>query len=191
MSRPSSVKAAVIYAPGKVGVEEFPYPDVPRGGAILKSIQSGICGTDKHTYNGQTRQFAGTAFEFDVPFPIIQGHEGVGVIEEISSSGADTLSFTGDTLRPGDRVTFGPVRVCKKCYFCRHMSWYNLCEGKERVNYGNSISCREAPHLFGGFAQYMTILHDSYLFKLPDELDDDMACLVEMMAVTYTFQITG
>lgn len=181
-----SVKAAVIYAPGKVGIEEFPYPEVPEGGAIMKSIQSGICGTDKHTYNGQTKQFAGTKFEFEVPFPIIQGHEGVGIIEEISEEGARTLEFNGEILRPGDRVTFGPVRTCKKCWYCKHMSWYNLCEGKERINYGNSISCREKPHLFGAFAEYMTFLPGSYLFKLPDELDDDMACLVEMMAVTYT-----
>ena len=66
MKKDRSVKAAVIYGPGKVGIEEFPYPRVPEGGAIMKSIQSGICGTDKHTYNGQTKQFAGTKFEFEV-----------------------------------------------------------------------------------------------------------------------------
>jgi len=186
MNKPSSVRAAVCYGPGKVGVETFPYPEVPEGGAIMKSIQSGICGTDKHTYNGLTKQFAGTKFEFDVPFPIIQGHEGVGIIEEISKEGAKTLEFNGEELRPGDRVTFGPVRTCKKCYYCKHMAWYNLCEGKERINYGNSISSDVPPHLFGAFGEYMTFLKGSNLFKLPDEIDDDMACFVEPMAVTYT-----
>lgn len=186
MDRPKDVRAAVIYAPGKLGIETFPYPEVPKGGAIVKSIESGICGTDKHVYLGQTKQYAGTKFEFDVPFPIIQGHENVGIIEEIDEEGAKNLEFYGERLKPGDRVIIDPVVTCGTCYWCRHSNWFNFCEGDGRINYGNSISCANPPHLFGAFGEYMSILPNSHLFKMPDEMSFDMGCLVEMMAVTYT-----
>ena len=44
---------------------------------------SGICGTDKHTFQGYTTQYGGRALEF----PIIQGHENVGTIAAIGGNG--------------------------------------------------------------------------------------------------------
>jgi L-iditol 2-dehydrogenase len=81
------VRAAVLVAPGRYEVQEFPRPALPDGAALLRMEMSGICGTDKHTFAGETKQYAGTPAETDTPFPIIQGHENVGVIEEITPDG--------------------------------------------------------------------------------------------------------
>ena len=79
-----NVKAAVMIGPGKIETQEFPYPKLNKEGSIvLKMEMSGICGTDKHTYDGRSKQYAGTPAETDTPFPIVPGHENVGVIEEI------------------------------------------------------------------------------------------------------------
>lgn len=43
--------------------------------ALCKVLAVGICGTDKHTYSGETVQYKGTENEIDLPFPIIQGDE--------------------------------------------------------------------------------------------------------------------
>jgi threonine dehydrogenase-like Zn-dependent dehydrogenase len=180
------VKAAVVVGPGKVELREFPYPKMEKGAAILKSLMSGICGTDKHTYRGETKQNGGTNTEFHAAYPLIQGHEAVGIIEEITEDGAKNLDFYGEILKPGDRVTFCPDIVCHNCYFCKHMPWYPWCEDPSRECYGNSLSCEKPPHLFGAFGQYMYILPKTYIYKVPDELPDDMACLTEVLCVTYT-----
>jgi len=48
------VRAAVMRAPGAVEVAEFPYPELEDGAVLLRVSYSGVCGTDKHTYRGET-----------------------------------------------------------------------------------------------------------------------------------------
>ena len=55
------VRAAVTERPRCVEVHEFPMPE-PAPGAVLMEVRySGICGTDKHTFRGESKQYAGTA----------------------------------------------------------------------------------------------------------------------------------
>ena len=56
-----TVKAAVMVQPGQIELQEFPYPKNMKDGIIVKMELSGICGSDKHTYLGQSKQYAGTA----------------------------------------------------------------------------------------------------------------------------------
>src|SRR6266498_1388942 len=98
-----TVLAATLWAPFDLRVERYPYPAQLEPGAVLvKMLASGICGTDKHTYRGETEQYAGTDHASSTPFPIIQGHENVGVIVEIGAGGAQ--AFDGSPLAIGDRV---------------------------------------------------------------------------------------
>ena len=55
------VRAAVLSAPGKYEVQDFPYPELQDGALLMQIEMSGICGTDKHTYLGEVKQYAGTA----------------------------------------------------------------------------------------------------------------------------------
>ena len=86
-----AVRAAVLVAPGRYEVQAFPRPSLADGALLMQVEMSGICGTDKHTFLGETKQYAGTPAETNTPFPIIQGHENVGVIAEISPRGADRI----------------------------------------------------------------------------------------------------
>jgi L-iditol 2-dehydrogenase len=65
---------------------------------------SGICGTDKHTYQGYTTQYAGTGAPKQIPFPIIQGHENVGTIAAIGGSSVCS-DFEGVPLHVGTVTT--------------------------------------------------------------------------------------
>ena len=58
-------RAAVLTAPGKYEVQDFPYPELQDGALLMQIEMSGICGTDKHTYLGEVKQYAGTAAETD------------------------------------------------------------------------------------------------------------------------------
>jgi D-arabinose 1-dehydrogenase-like Zn-dependent alcohol dehydrogenase len=93
--RPNSVNAAVMTAPGKFDVRQYPYPEVDDFTLVIKLEMCGICGTDKHTFRGETVQFAGTPAESHTPFPIIPGHEIVGRVAEIGNTAASTKSLKG------------------------------------------------------------------------------------------------
>jgi L-iditol 2-dehydrogenase len=90
------VKAAVLVEPGKIEIQEFPRPQLGKGAAIAKMVLSGICGTDKHSYKGESVQNKGTKNEIHIPYPIIQGHENVLIIEEIDDIGARKLDYDGN-----------------------------------------------------------------------------------------------
>jgi L-iditol 2-dehydrogenase len=156
-------------------------PEPEPGAVLVRMALSGICGTDKHTFQGYTTQYAGSAAPKTVPFPIIQGHENVGTIAAIGGREVYT-DVEGVPLAVGDRVVVGANVVCGRCYYCRHDFPYYFCE--RMVDYGNNMSAAEPPHLFGGWAEYLYVVPGSFLVRVPDELPTDVAVLTEVMAVT-------
>src|SRR5947209_9527403 len=81
------VLAATLVEPGKYEVREYPFPEPAPGCVVVKMELSGICGTDKHTYQGYITQYAGSGDGKQIRFPIIQGHENVGTVAAIGGSG--------------------------------------------------------------------------------------------------------
>ena len=130
-----TVLAATLVAPFDLRVERYPYPErLEPGAVLLKMLASGICGTDKHTFRGETEQYVGTEQARSTPFPIIQGHENVGLVVEVGDGGA--VAFDGTPLAVGDRVVPAPNRACGRCRFCLDDYPYYFCRHLE--NYGNS-----------------------------------------------------
>lgn len=185
---PSDVLAATLVSPGHLEIQRYPYPEQLEPGAVLlRMLASGICGTDKHTFKGETQQYAGTDHASTTPFPIIQGHENVGVVEAIGDGGA--VAFDGSPLAVGERVVPAPNRACGECEFCRGDYPYYFCRRLE--NYGNSLTSAEAPHLFGGWAEYLYLRPRTPVFKVPDGLPTDVAVLTELFAVTHSLDLAA
>ena len=181
----TSVQAATLVAPERLEVRDYPLPEQLEPGAVLLRMDaSGICGTDKHTYRGETEQYAGTDYARSTPFPIIQGHENVGVVAAVGPGGA--RAWDGAALTEGDRVVPAPNRACGHCRFCTRDFPYYFCRNLE--NYGNSLSCRDAPHLFGGWAEYLYLRPGTAVFRVPDSLPSDIAVLTEIFAVTHSIE---
>jgi L-iditol 2-dehydrogenase len=181
----TTVRAATLVEPRRLEVREYPYPAVLEPGAVLlRMLASGICGTDKHTYRGETRQYVGTEYERSTPFPIIQGHENVGVVAELGSGGAS--AFDGKPLAAGDRVIPAPNRACGRCHMCARGFPYYLCRNVE--NYGNSLTSALAPHLFGGWSEYLYLRPGTAVFRVPEGLPDEVAVLTEIFAVTHSLE---
>ena len=176
-----SVLAATLVEPGRYELREYPLPEPAPGCALVKMEVSGICGTDKHTFQGYTTQYAGAGAPKQIPFPIIQGHENVGTVAAIGR-GERLTDFEGIPLAVGDRVVVGPNVSCGKCYYCRHDFPYHFCENT--TDYGNNLSAKDPPHLFGGWSQYIYIVPGSFLVRVPDDLPSEIAVLTEIMAVT-------
>ena len=67
------MKAALLYGPHILRVEDVSIPSKPRGWALVKTLAVGICGTDKAFYTGTYPLFK---------TPLIPGHEVVGIVVE-------------------------------------------------------------------------------------------------------------
>src|SRR5215467_14537442 len=106
-------RAAVMEAPGRVAVREFTVSDPGPGAAVLKMSLSGICGTDKHTYRGESRQYVGTPHERDITYPLICGHENVGTVV---ATGGEVRDSEGHPLKIGDRIVPGANIACGDCH---------------------------------------------------------------------------
>ena len=169
------VKSVVLEAKGKLSLKSFPYPELKKNCAIIRMEYSGICGTDKHSFEGFFHQKGGRP----IPLPVIQGHENVGVIEEING---EILDHDGNNLKIGDRVVPAPNISCGKCFACRNNRPYYYCDCK--LDYGNNIGAGEPPHIFGGWSEYLYILPGSHLFKYPDSLDPKFGTFIEPLSVT-------
>ncbi len=165
-----TVLAAVRTAPSTTEIREFPMPDIPPDGALLKVEVAGICGTD-------VKMYAKPPF----PDPVIMGHENVGVIDR---AGPGWVERHG--LREGDRVFLEHYVGCYRCEWC-HRGEYRHCELTDwRTNpharrYGYT-SCENPYRLWGGFAQYLYLPWNAVVHRVPDNVTADLAGIVTPMA---------
>ncbi|MFC5995194.1 NDMA-dependent alcohol dehydrogenase [Pseudonocardia hispaniensis] len=103
-------KAAVLRGVGKpFEIEELTLDPPKEGEVLIKYVAAGLCHSDEHLRHGDI-----------VPrFPIVGGHEGAGIIEEVGP---------GVTrLKPGDHVICSFLPVCGHCRFCAS-GMTNLCD---------------------------------------------------------------
>lgn len=164
------VLAAVRTGPSKIEFQEFPMPDIPDDGALLKVEVAGICGTDVKFYAKPP-----------IADPVIMGHENIGII---AKAGKTFLARKG--LKEGDRVFVEHYVPCFQCEWC-HKGEYRLCnatdwrKNPDGLRFGYS-SANRAPHLWGGFAQYMYLPWNSVLHKVPDSVSPELAGIVTPMS---------
>ncbi len=173
------VKAAVMVEPGKMEVQEFPWPDLEPGAMLIEMEMSGICGTDKHAFKGEMILYGGTEAEQHAVFPCIKGHENIGRIVEMNGQ---YLDYDGKPLNIGDRVTMCPNIICQRCYYCRHVYGWPYCA--DNKTYGVYFPADQPPHITGGWAEYMYIFPNSFIYKVPDEFPAWLAVNIELMVVT-------
>lgn len=98
-------------APGKIRFEEVAETPPGPGEVRIRVRQIGICGSDIHVWHG-SHPFT--------PYPVIQGHEFMGVVEAIGPGVDNPPSL-------GAKVTALPQIVCGTCNPCRK-GRFNICE---------------------------------------------------------------
>lgn len=164
------VRAAVRVGANKTEIREYPMPDVPDDGALMKVEVAGICGTDVKLYN--------TPPSDD---PVIMGHENIGYI---TNAGKQFMERKG--VKEGDLVFVEHYVPCFKCEWC-HAGEYRLCastdwrNNPDAIRYGYTAEKR-APHLWGGFAEYMYLPWNAVIHKVPEGVSPELAGLVTPMA---------
>ena len=164
------VLAAVRTGAHKTEFREYPMPEVPDDGALLKVEVAGICGTDVKFYAKPP-----------IDDPVIMGHENIGYIAK-----AGKQFMARKKVKEGDLVFVEHYVPCFACEWC-HKGEYRLCAGTdwrknpEAIRYGYT-SANRAPHLWGGFAQYMYLPWNAVLHKVPDTITPELAGVVTPMA---------
>jgi threonine dehydrogenase-like Zn-dependent dehydrogenase len=164
------VLAAVRVAPSTTEIREFPMPDIPADSALMKVEVGGICGTDVKLYKTPPT----TA-------PVIMGHENIGTIVK---AGPDFTRRKG--FKEGDLVFVEHYVMCGKCEWCitgqyRHCENTDWRNNPEAIRYGYT-SAERAPHLWGGFAQYMYLPWNAVVHHVPKGVTPELAGLVTPMA---------
>jgi threonine dehydrogenase-like Zn-dependent dehydrogenase len=177
----NDVVAPVLVAPRRFKIQKFPTPKTDEETGLVSMLGAGVCGTDKHIFTkGEVR--LGLATDI-VKLPVIMGHENLGIIEKIGRRAAKSMVTDGEPLQEGERVVISADMICGECYYCRNIYGYPWCVNHR--SYGDVISCRDPPHLFGGYAEKMFILPGTFMFRVPKRMSNEIAVLTEQMAVAY------
>lgn len=143
------MRAAVMEAfkePLKVR-NDWKTPDLGPDDVLVQVKANGICRSDWHLWQGDW-----TWVGFELPLPIVLGHESSGIVEEV---GKHVTRF-----RKGDRVVFPYGQGCGRCDRCA--------EGQQQVCERIAVSLMRGA---GGFGEYTLVTQgDVNLVTLPERL---------------------
>ena len=152
------MKAATIVN-GAIVVAEVADPVPEQGQALVRTHSCGLCASDSHfLHAGQhiidlSRRLGGPYAALDFARPFVPGHEFVG---EVLDYGPGSKR----TIRSGRKVTSVPIMRQ---------------QGAHKV-IGYSHECP------GGFGELM-LLDEDMMIEVPGDLDDDLAAMIEPLAV--------
>lgn len=153
------MKAVYLEKKGLLVEKEIPEPKIVDNNQVKIKIKSvGVCGSDVHYWEH------GKIGSFIVEKPMILGHEVSGEIVEV---GGDVKNFS-----TGDLVVIEPGKSCGKCELCK-TGRYNLCP---------YMAFYATPPFDGALREYVTFESD-YVFKVPENVESEVATLVEPLAV--------
>lgn len=142
------MKAIVIEAPHRIRVDEVDYPIFESGKTILKVLSCGVCGTDYKIYSGETEAI----------YPIIPGHEIVGIVEK------------SDSFKKGQLVVVDPNKACGKCKYCRQGK-VNLCDNLRATGVTEP----------GGFSEAL-IVKDEQIYPISKDVPLERAVFSEPLS---------
>lgn len=142
-------RAAVMVGKDRLETWEVPVPEPEAGGALVRVVLGGVCGSDVHILNGEAGE---------MPFPIILGHEGVGMIEKVGPG--VTTDYAGVPVKAGDLVYWSPIALCHRCHSCTVLE-ETPCENSQFFEHA------EKPN-WGSYADFAWLPNGLPFFRLPD-----------------------
>ena len=158
-----AVGAIVDEAGGRIVVEPI-LVDEPQAGEVqVRIVASGVCHSDL---------WARENGNWGMPFPMLLGHEGAGIVERVGDEVAH--------LHPGDRVVLSWAVPCGTCRSClRHVprrcshAWTQaprLRRARDGAPLAGVLAC--------GTLATRTVVHAAQAIPLPDGIPLDRACLL-------------
>jgi L-iditol 2-dehydrogenase len=150
------VKALIVSEPGHVDVQELPTPKTNAGEVLVRPLLVGMCGTDLELIDG-------TIDPAYVKYPLVLGHEWVGLLEEsVDGVGA-----------AGSPVVVEGIIPCGECDACLRAAT-SLCSTYDEIGFTR-------PGALAGLISVPAVL----VHSLVENVDLFDAVLIEPMAVVW------
>ena len=167
-------KAAVLYQPNTpLVIEELDLQEPGDGEVLVKINAAGVCHSDYHVMKG----------EWGSPLPVVLGHEGAGIVEQIGSGVKN--------VKVGDHVILNFRPNCGWCGHCVRGQPV-LCNGSETprnemFSGGSRLSLKgKTIHHFARtscFSQY-AVVQESGAVPVRDDMPLDKAALIGCAVMT-------
>ena len=165
-----SGKACLLEAPGEDAVIRDITIDSPGPNEVrVKLVASGVCHTDL-----TVKVLKGNGMKF----PIVLGHEGAGIIDEVG----DGVTH----LKPGDPVVIAYRAPCEQCPACLRgdpRRCYMALRPGQRIRRASDGELCSQVLRCGTFATH-TVVHAKAAIKMPEEMPLDKACLIACGVIT-------
>lgn len=170
-----SIRAAVLREYEQLSIERVDLAEPAPNEVRVEMRATGVCHTDYGAYRGD---------EFQVPTPIVLGHEGAGVVEAVG----DQVT----TVEPGDNVVLWVLPTCGLCDRCEEGRPF-LCQRKDDVKFSTlldgtrrlSVDGEELNH-FMGQSSFATkaVVSERSVVRIPDDATLESAALLGCGAST-------
>jgi len=147
------MRVAVYYRNADVRIEERPKPVIGPGELLVRTMASGICGSDVLEWYRIKKA------------PIVLGHEIAGDVVEVGEGVSRS--------QVGDRVFVSHHVPCNTCWYCLHGN-HTVCETLHTTNFD--------PGGFSEFIRIPAINADRGTFRLPDNVSYAEGAFVEPLA---------
>lgn len=161
--------AAVLVKPKTLVAQEFARPTIGPDDALLRLEACGICGSDYEQYEG-----ALPAHEDYTQYPVIPGHEPLGVIEEIGKQARQRWG-----VNEGDRVAVRSGYGCGRCEACTRFEPRGC---RTRGGTYGYTDVGKPPFLWGGYAEHMYLSPHSVLKKADPHIPAGVAVMFNPLA---------
>lgn len=175
-------KVLAVHGPWDARVHSYPLPDVAEDGMLIRVEAALICGSDGHFIQSNP----------ETPFCL--GHEFAGRVVKMGSQAHKSIHAFGGPLKEGDRIVVYPHVVCGECEDCLTLGngVCGVCK-RDFLYGGPDISQMNDPilntdpnagvHFKGGFAQYVYLFPNTFVWKIPDDMPSKVAALMDPLAV--------
>jgi S-(hydroxymethyl)glutathione dehydrogenase/alcohol dehydrogenase len=171
-----TTEAAILWGRHQDWSVEAVELDAPGPGEVRVRIEaSGLCQSDGHLQGGALPS----------ALPIIGGHEGAGVVEEVGDGVTRVV--------PGDHVVFSSVPSCGQCPSCVS-GHQNQCDRLGIMGSGMQLRDQRSRHhargedlalmcLLGTFARH-SVVHEAQCIPIDRSIPLDVASLVSCAVIT-------
>ena len=144
------MKAAIYYNNNDVRLEEMPIPEINDDEILIKTMSSGICGSDVMEWYRIKKA------------PLVLGHEVSGVIVKV---GKNVKGF-----KINDSVMVSHHVPCMECHYCKN-GYHTSCETLHKTNFD--------PGGFSEYIRIPKINVVLGTFNLPENMDFDDGTFIE------------
>ena len=160
------MKAVVAHNLNEYSVADVSLDPPKIGEVLVKMKATGVCHSDLSVINGTIPS----------PFPVVLGHEGAGVVEQVGEGVTN--------VKPGDHVVLSFIPQCGDCFFCVHDQPFlcsvakqdgNLFDGTTRVHSGSDDVF--VMSFLGNMAEY-AVVPSACVIAIEKDFDFKIAALV-------------